>query len=78
MGANVENLRLTGLAAVAGTGNTLDNTLRGNDAANALSGLAGADDLYGNGGDDTLDGGTGDDRLLRRSRQRHADRRHWL
>jgi Ca2+-binding RTX toxin-like protein len=64
LGANLENLRLTGLAAVAGTGNTLDNVIRGNDAGNALAGLAGADKLYGNGGNDSLDGGIGDDYLF--------------
>ncbi len=64
LGANLENLRLTGTGDVSGTGNALDNILRGNEAANALSGLDGADNLYGNGGNDTLDGGTGDDRLF--------------
>ncbi|MBK5264678.1 MAG: hypothetical protein JJE34_05500, partial [Alphaproteobacteria bacterium] len=62
LGDNVENLRLQG-SAVSGTGNALDNVMRGNDAANSLKGLGGDDLIYGNGGNDTIDGGTGNDRL---------------
>ena len=36
LGANVENLTLTGTAAINGTGNTLDNTLTGNAGNNIL------------------------------------------
>ncbi len=43
LGANLENLTLTGTAAINGTGNTLDNTLIGNSAANVLTGGAGND-----------------------------------
>jgi serralysin len=64
LGANLEELLLTGTAAVAGTGNGLGNLIRGNAAANVLDGLDGADELLGEGGDDSLDGGTGDDRLF--------------
>lgn len=64
LGADLEELLLTGSAAVAGTGNGLGNVLRGNAAANTLDGLNGADELHGEGGDDSLDGGTGDDRLF--------------
>src|SRR5207247_965968 len=32
LGANVENLTLTGASAINGTGNTLDNVLTGNSA----------------------------------------------
>lgn len=56
----LENLELTGKAAVNGTGNGLDNLITGNGAANKLSGLDGADSLEGGGGNDTLDGGQAD------------------
>jgi len=58
---NVENLTLTGTAALNGTGNALANSLLGNGAANSLSGLAGNDTLDGGLGADTLLGGLGDD-----------------
>ena len=64
LGSNLEILRLTGIGAIAGTGNGLANTIHGNDAANSLSGLAGDDQLTGNGGADTLTGGTGHDTFL--------------
>jgi Ca2+-binding RTX toxin-like protein len=49
----VENLALTGTAAIAGTGNSLANALAGNSAANALDGAAGADTMTGGAGNDT-------------------------
>jgi Ca2+-binding RTX toxin-like protein len=61
LGANVENLTLTGTSAITGTGNTLDNILMGNSAANTLIGNAGNDILDGGAGKDTLRGGTGND-----------------
>ncbi|WP_196305647.1 beta strand repeat-containing protein, partial [Rhodoblastus acidophilus] len=59
LGANVENLTLTGTAAINGTGNALNNTIVGNDAANVLNGGSGTDTLIGGLGDDTYvtDGG---------------------
>lgn len=63
LAANIENLYLTGNAAINGTGNELANTISGNEAANVLSGGAGDDLLRGNGGDDTLWGGDGNDTL---------------
>jgi Ca2+-binding RTX toxin-like protein len=60
---NVENLTLTGTAAINGTGNALANAIIGNDAANVLAGLAGNDTLSGLGGNDTLDGGVGADAM---------------
>jgi len=62
-GGNVENLILTGTAAINGTGNILANTLTGNAAANTLSGGAGNDILNGAAGIDNLLGGDGADKL---------------
>jgi len=45
--ANLENLILTGLAAINGTGNELDNVITGNAEDNVLDGGAGADTLIG-------------------------------
>ncbi len=53
LGANVENLVLTGIAAINGTGNALDNQIDGNAAANTLAGGRGNDLLSGGGGYDT-------------------------
>jgi Ca2+-binding RTX toxin-like protein len=61
LGANVENLTLTGIAAVNGTGNADNNVLTGNSAVNTLSGGAGNDTLDGAAGGDTLIGGLGND-----------------
>ena len=61
LGANLENLQLTGSAGLTGTGNELANLLTGNSGANQLFGNAGNDTLDGGAGADTLTGGTGDD-----------------
>ena len=61
LGANLENLLLTGSAALNGTGNTLANALTGNSGANSLNGLAGHDRLDGGEGADRLIGGLGND-----------------
>jgi len=53
LGANLENLTLTGVAVIHGTGNTLNNIITGNNAANVLSGAAGADTMAGGLGNDT-------------------------
>jgi Ca2+-binding RTX toxin-like protein len=47
---NLDNLTLTGAAAINGTGNALDNVIIGNVADNTLTALE---------GNDTLDGGAG-------------------
>ena len=51
--AHVEDLELTGAAAIDGTGNATQNTVRGNAAANRLDGGAGSDLLVGGAGGDT-------------------------
>ena len=61
LAANVENLTLTGAAAINGTGNTVNNTIVGNGAANTLGGGSGNDTLSGGGGNDMLTGGQGAD-----------------
>jgi serralysin len=53
LGANVENLTLTGTADIFALGNTLDNVLIGNDGNNQLSGGAGLDTMIGGKGNDT-------------------------
>jgi Ca2+-binding RTX toxin-like protein len=63
LGANsgLENLTLTGTAALVGQGNNFDNVINGNDGANTLNGRAGSDLIFGNGGNDVIDmsgGGT--------------------
>jgi Ca2+-binding RTX toxin-like protein len=64
LGANLENLSLTGSSSINGTGNSLANNIHGNDGANTLNGGAGVDSLVGGGGDDTLIGGAGRDTLI--------------
>jgi Ca2+-binding RTX toxin-like protein len=52
LGANLENLVLTGSARASGTGNDLANDISGNAGANSLNGGQGADTLTGGGGAD--------------------------
>lgn len=61
LGDNLENLTLSGRAAINGSGNMLNNVLQGNTANNILSGGAGNDTLNGGSGADSLYGGIGND-----------------
>ena len=63
---NIENLTLTGSNAYAGSGNALDNVIRGTGTAHSLTGESGNDRLIGGDGDDVLFGGSGDDQLCGR------------
>ncbi|MBE9234099.1 hypothetical protein IQ231_21125, partial [Cuspidothrix issatschenkoi LEGE 03284] len=58
---NVENLTLTGTAAIDATGSAVNNVITGNIANNTLNSSAGNDTLDGGAGTDTLIGGLGDD-----------------
>ncbi|WP_116680372.1 M10 family metallopeptidase C-terminal domain-containing protein [Rhizobium leguminosarum] len=53
LGSDVENLTYSGTVAFTGTGNDLDNTIKGGAGADTLDGKAGADILIGAAGDDT-------------------------
>ncbi len=64
LGANLENLTLTGALNLNGTGNSANNLLTGNSGANTLNGGAGNDVLDGKAGNDVLIGGTGNDTYL--------------
>jgi len=63
LGANLENLTLTGKGALTGTGNELGNEIVGNGGTNKLFGLAGNDTLDGGAGNDTVTGGAGNDHV---------------
>jgi Ca2+-binding RTX toxin-like protein len=52
LGANLENLTLTGVSAINGTGNSLNNTITGNSATNLIAGGAGNDTMTGDAGND--------------------------
>ncbi|AFY32911.1 DUF4347 domain-containing protein [Calothrix sp. PCC 7507] len=64
LGANLENLTLRGDETINGTGNALNNSIKGNNANNLISGGDGGDRLYGGIGNDTLFGENGDDILV--------------
>ena len=61
LGSSIDNLTLTGSAAITGTGNALNNVITGNSGNNYLDGGAGNDTLIGGAGDDTIVGGDGVD-----------------
>ncbi len=59
----LENLTLTGSAAINGNGNSAANVLTGNAGNNSMNAGAGNDTVNGGAGNDSLTGSTGDDRL---------------
>ncbi len=61
LGTELDNLTLSGIVALNGTGNSFNNSLTGNALDNVLMGLEGNDWLSGGLGNDTLDGGSGTD-----------------
>jgi Ca2+-binding RTX toxin-like protein len=63
LGANMENLTLTGSSKIDGTGNAANNVITGNSGNNVLAGLGGADVIDGGGGNDKINGGDGEDTL---------------
>jgi len=63
LGGRAATLTYTGGTTFVGTGNALDNVIRGGPGANTLLGRAGNDTLYGGAGNDLLDGGTGADKM---------------
>jgi len=64
LSSNLENLVLTGVAAINGAGNSLANRITGNAANNTLNGGVGADTLVGGAGNDVLIGGLDDDNFI--------------
>ncbi|MBA4097278.1 MAG: hypothetical protein C0484_10995 [Rhodospirillum sp.] len=60
----IEDLTLTGLGGINGTGNKLANVVTGNGGFNGLFGEAGNDTLNGAGGSDTLVGGPDNDVMI--------------
>ena len=54
LGANLENLTLTGADYISATGNTGNNIITGNTAGNIINGGTGNDTMFGGLGDDTF------------------------
>lgn len=63
LGDNVEKLELLTSGTLTGTGNGLDNHIRGNVSNNILRGLTGNDTIFGGDGNDRIFGGAGSDVL---------------
>ncbi len=63
IGKEIEQLILSGSAAINGNGNALANSITGNAAANAINGGAGNDSILSGDGHDTITGGAGDDTI---------------
>ena len=64
LGDNVEALAYLGSDRFTGTGNALDNNIKGGSGDDSLRGMAGGDFLDGGDGNDTLDGGIGADLMI--------------
>ena len=64
LGANFENLVLTGKASITGTGSDQANRIAGNAGQNTLFGLGGTDIVNGARGDDVLHGGAAADTFV--------------
>jgi hypothetical protein len=74
LGANFENITLTGRRNIYAAGNELDNLLKGNRGENRLSGLSGDDCLTGGKGADTFVYATGDGADIIKDFQNGSDR----
>ena len=59
LGSNLENLTLTSMSAINGTGNAFDNILTGNSGANVLTGGAGNDTYLVGAGDTVVENAGG-------------------
>ncbi|WLI09841.1 MULTISPECIES: glycosyl hydrolase family 28-related protein [Pseudomonas] len=64
LGANLENLVLTGVSDINGTGNERHNFITGNAANNVLDGAAGDDSMSGGDGNDTYYVDNADDAVI--------------
>ncbi|RON13142.1 M10 family metallopeptidase C-terminal domain-containing protein [Pseudomonas frederiksbergensis] len=64
LGANLENLVLTGVSDINGTGNERHNFITGNAANNVLNGAAGDDSMSGGDGNDTYYVDNADDAVI--------------
>jgi Ca2+-binding RTX toxin-like protein len=64
LGANLENLVLTGVSGINGTGNEQHNFITGNAGNNVLDGAAGADSMSGGDGNDTYYVDNADDAVI--------------
>ncbi|WP_223488583.1 M10 family metallopeptidase C-terminal domain-containing protein [Pseudomonas sp. A-RE-19] len=64
LGANLENLVLTGVSNINGTGNERHNFITGNAANNVLDGAAGDDSMSGGDGNDTYYVDNADDAVI--------------